>query len=502
MSSTTDYETTTEEFLCSDCGASVEADDLLEFEIYGERTFTRDEIVASLKNTADDYRARFARYIATAIEAGHDAETYSNMYRWMIDGAERVESLLASGSDDELLHEARRTNVIMRAVTDTVSVCADHVMHCQFCEEPYITTPQDLQPAPYTNWRSPWVMGETQWLTWLFDDTVCYKCSDDAMDCSACGEIIHRDHAYYLDYSDTYYCEACYAEETYECDYCNERVNSGHDEDYCRQENESEELINNYSYRPEPVFHEAGKDPSYRPYDNHTPYMGFELEVELSTGDRYSSATDVQEILGSRAYLKSDGSINYGYEIVTHPHNLEAYASKEFPWSFLDYLSQNGGSSWRTSTCGLHVHVSRAAFGSLVHQALFTHLIQSNKAQMERLAGRTGSTWAKFGEGDAPVSKKVKGQAWDRYQAVNMTNRNTVEVRIFRGSLMKRRILMALELVNAVFEYTRPMATNDYIKGNLSWDAFAKWCKTRKEYENLNYYIRLYRLYDNHTANN
>lgn len=397
-----------------------------------------------------------------------------------------------SSTDEERERRAITNHLMTRIEEVSETVCTDHVMMCEWCEEPYIDTIYDER----WNWHRA-TFGSCGLLDWHHDDTLCETCSDGATQCRECNELVRSDDSYYLDYNDSYYCEDCYYEHSHECESCGERVTSYHDEDDCYEENGAGQLVHNYSYKPKPTFFDVDRVSS-QPYDNHTPYMGVELEVEIE-GSYTDAAMRVSDSLGTHAYLKQDGSISRGFEIVTHPHTLAAYETA-FSWSFLDYLSNNGGSSWRTDTCGLHVHISRAAFSSLVHQALFTHLIQSNEQQMSRLAGRK-SNWAKFGEGDAPVHEKVKqGQARDRYQAVNMLNLETVEVRIFRGSLMKRRVLMALELVEACYQYTKLMTSNDFIRGNMAWNAFAKWVHGRKEYENLNYYIRLYKLYDNHTA--
>ena len=63
-------------------------------------------------------------------------------------------------------------------------------------------------------------------------------------------------------------------------------------------------------------------------------------------------------------YIKHDGSIDEGFEIVTHPMSLD-YHKNNMPWErifekalAMDYRSH------QTSTCGLHIHVDRMALGS------------------------------------------------------------------------------------------------------------------------------------------
>jgi hypothetical protein len=170
------------------------------------------------------------------------------------------------------------------------------------------------------------------------------------------------------------------------------------------------------SYRPSPFFFGSGKY-----------HFGFELEVEARGNGRFSGATAVQDALGGRVYMKDDASIDDGFEIVTHPHTLENY-HKEFDWKFLDKLKREGIAHGILSTCGLHVHVSRTAFGSddpwalgtpssnvrsqLIlqkqsHELRFMKLIYDNQRQVERISGRTSAHYASF-EDKGNLVRKVK----------------------------------------------------------------------------------------------
>jgi len=201
----------------------------------------------------------------------------------------------------------------------------------------------------------------------------------------------------------------------------------------------------------------------------------------------------VVNTLGSRAYLKNDGSLEQGFEIVTHPHTLEEY-QKKFNWLVLDGLRSRGYRSWNTSTCGLHVHVSRTAFGEITkrseilkaqsHELRFIKLIYDNQRQIERLAGRS-SSYAKFNDKGNLANRVKYGQQDDRYEAVNSQNTSTLEVRVFRGSLKPARILSAVELVHASVEYTRDLkvtASNNALK----WINFVRFVADQVEtYPNL-----------------
>ncbi len=80
------------------------------------------------------------------------------------------------------------------------------------------------------------------------DDTLnlCRRCFErDYTTCERCGRVIHREDAHYFAGSDQYLCAACY-----------DKANT-------------QELIHDYGYKPEPEFH--GKGPRF---------FGVELEID------------------------------------------------------------------------------------------------------------------------------------------------------------------------------------------------------------------------------
>lgn len=101
-------------------------------------------------------------------------------------------------------------------------------------------------------------------------------------------------------------------------------------------------------------------------------------------------------------------------------------------------------------------------------------LIYDNDRQISRLAGRT-STYATFQDKGNLVGKVKYGhQENGRYSAINSENSETLEVRVFRGSLKPERVLMALELVQCAVEYTRGLHVSASNKA-LSWMMFTRY---------------------------
>ena len=159
---------------------------------------------------------------------------------------------------------------------------------------------------------------------------LCQRCYDDYYTtCERCGRIIHQHDANYPDDGDDPYCNTCWNE-----------MNAS--------------AIRVYSYKPKPIF-----------YGNGNRFFGVELEIDHGGQDRDNAEVllDIGNSDCERIYIKSDGSLDDGMEIVTHPMSLD-YHRFEMPWQ---EICQKGVSmkyrSHKTRTCGLHIHVNRDTFG-------------------------------------------------------------------------------------------------------------------------------------------
>jgi hypothetical protein len=220
------------------------------------------------------------------------------------------------------------------------------------------------------------------------------------------------------------------------------------------------------------------------------------------------------------AYLKSDGSLNCGFEIVTHPMSHDYYKN-EVPelYDVLDTLRGSYGvKSWGTSTCGVHVHISRTGFNGGAHMHRFLNLVYSNQDFYEVMAGRSSDRWAKFSDvehaswigRDADGNRTYKysrsfndkvlnGRHTDRYSAVNTQNTHTLEMRIFKGSTRPNVVKSYIDLAHASVEYTRSLSVKEVANGALMPEPFVQYIvDNEKLYPEL--VERINRLYVNMSA--
>jgi hypothetical protein len=298
------------------------------------------------------------------------------------------------------------------------------------------------------------------------------------------------------------WCEYCTESRASYCDDCDEYYAEGCEE--CLNSRD----IHDYQYRPDPIFRSVEGE-------NTKLYFGIEIETEVSRVGRDITAcseyaAQILEHEHDLAYLKHDGSLNNGFEIVTHPASHAYYKQEDNPlWEVLETLRSQpyAMKSWDTGTCGLHIHISRAGFSSGSHQHRFLQLVYNNQEFYSTLAGRESSHWAKFDDIVRSERQIDENGMWsykqrrsykhklarhndncsDRYSAVNTLNRHTLEMRIFRGTINGFTVKAALDLAHASVEYTRELRVPDVWASALMAENFMEYIKMNAElYPELN----------------
>ena len=327
-------------------------------------------------------------------------------------------------------------------------------------------------------------VGREVWCTGCYENNTFY--------CESCSESYPEYWSnYYVEEST--YCESCYESECYYCEDCDEYRVNGNDcecdgiSGSARQECGCRGFIHNYSCKPNLEFKGTSRK---------GVYMGFELEMEIrgSSDDLQEAARFASNTLLPIAILKSDASIGRdgysGFELVTQPHSHTEYRDNSaLLWNTIETLrTSHKARSWDTNTCGLHIHVSRAGFSSGAHIHRFIAFIYHNSEMMMKFAGRKTdfarfNDVYKFDEYDKPVMSfkhkigNPQRNSTERYSAVNTQNRDTLELRFFRGTMNPSGVLSALDLTQAIVEYTRELRLDDVKLGALTWDWFADYVR-------------------------
>lgn len=299
---------------------------------------------------------------------------------------------------------------------------------------------------------------------------ICNECvQNKTTTCLDCGERHFTNEMYR--YNDGYVCRACSSntEKYVWCSRCDKlilrseaiRDGSHYYCESCWESHITEGYIHDYFYKPDPMFYGEGNR-----------YFGVELEVDGEGEDSRNayhvlSSTNINE---TRVYAKHDGSLDEGFEIVSHPMTLD-YHTKEMNWSeIMKKAISLGYRSHQTPTCGLHVHVSRDSLGSTVSEqeeniAKILYFVELHWNEIVTFTRRTYdkiNRWAaRFGyENEA---KKILDKAKDsgHYAAINLNNEHTIEFRVFRGTLKYNTFIATLQLVNKVCDFACSMSERD-----------------------------------------
>jgi len=245
---------------------------------------------------------------------------------------------------------------------------------------------------------------------------------------------------------------------------------------------ESEEyLIKPYNYNPEFKFYKTKVD------KRNLLYFGIELEVESCN----SNKKDMIKSLPDFVYVKSDSSINNGFEIVSHPMTyrwLNKYADK---WNrILTNLRKKGYRSYDTTTCGMHIHLSKAAFSNF-HLYKFMKMFYDNRnfvLNISQRAAGTLSQWASVSDSEKNIIYKAKNKAKgyeDRHTAINLERDNSVEIRIFRGTLCLPSFWKNIEFAKAMYDFSRDSSLE--LINEVGFRDFVRF--RRKEFFNLHDFL-------------
>jgi len=301
---------------------------------------------------------------------------------------------------------------------------------------------------------------------------LCNRCYNNRYtNCENCGVLIHNDNAYCIDDDDDYYyCSDCY-------------------------EKLKNRPIKSYNYKPETKF-----------YGDGNLFYGIELEIDKGGefDENAQMILDVGNSGGEKIYCKHDGSIEDGFEIVSHAATID-YHLNHFPWKdIMTKAIEMGYRSHNISTCGLHIHASRSAFGKTYEQqeeaiARIVHFVELHWNELLKFTRRTEENitrWAaRYGISTRAYDtyKNAKDKHMGRYVAVNLENCNTIEFRLFRGTLLYSTFAATLQLVDEICKDSITLTDKEI--ESMSWSDFV--INIPKQKKELIEYLKIKRLYVN-----
>jgi len=312
--------------------------------------------------------------------------------------------------------------------------------------------------------------------------TINYKCK-----CRNCGDI--KNSSEMAEISNIKYeiiCQECAQEVgSYgKCKICNNFFHLGATGGTCNcHKGKTRNEINRYNAKIAPKYFKYNK--------NDYILFGIELEVEFEGSSGLNEMIEVDE--KKWLYYKHDGTIGNGIEIVTHPIGWNWINKNKDEFKPIFGLASRGMKSRRTNTCGMHIHLSKNLF-STFHLYKFMAFFHKNIPYTIYISERLYDDlqrWSYYYSGD---TESLKGMAFrkygnERHAAINLENPETVEVRIFKGTLSPVTFFKNIEFVKAVFDFTRITKATKIANCEEEFEKYVR--ANRKEFPNLVKFINI-----------
>lgn len=283
-------------------------------------------------------------------------------------------------------------------------------------------------------------------------------------------------------------CTSCLEDNYYQCAdcgvYCTEDDVIFRDGDYYCPDCAPTEYLSDYHHTYAEHFLHVGNETAQQ------PYLGIELEMELPTEtDRANAAERIRRntAYGSYYECKEDGSLGeYGMEVVTQP------ATPSYHMSGYDQLmimtGRNfGATSHDNGHCGLHIHIDRAYFedtgiaeayiraGYIMDTIFSTNenpvvsFTRRRYTQLNHWAQLMNMAVCKSEQSLTYRLREYRASKYTRYQAINMDNSETIELRLFRGTLNAETYYATLEFVAGLAYLTRALIPCPEVAETLTW---------------------------------
>ncbi len=263
--------------------------------------------------------------------------------------------------------------------------------------------------------------------------------------------------------------------------------------------------IRRYNYIPnEWIYHNTKEE-------TNPLYLGVELEIDKGGESEIVSDYITDKLGGENCYVMHDGSLNDGLEITTFPCSLNYHKSLCYQELFKD-LVRKGYKSHNTTTCGLHVHVDRKYLGKTNTEidltiAKILYLMEKHWDNFGIIARRKNSDYAnRYGEEytnkdsslfNVLTVAKMDAMQGYKYRALNLIHENSIEFRLFKGTLKYESFIATLEFVSNLVDIAKD-TTIDNIN-SITFDEILNYKET--EYL-LDYYKERLDITSNNNSNN
>jgi hypothetical protein len=371
--------------------------------------------------------------------------------------------------------------------TECCQGCVDSFTICHDCNEPTLesTTVENNEYCQSCFESLPYCVHCEETVLEVDEHNHCPDCEDNYCNCIRCNDRVLTDNC--VDDSD----------DEPVCESCQENGCIPVDSDYWYHYDDlhySERTGEYYAYHSSSINDYHGSEKTKISGSISGKYIGFELEV-VPLKDRYEVAKYLLESVDD-IHCENDGSINCdnhsfdedGFEVISNYGELSMVL--EIAEKVADNL-QGRAVSFEANCCGLHVHLSRQ--NSVFDNAKFVVFWNDpeNWQFLKQFTHRDSESWAeRFPDKNkknlnSTIEKVKNGTSTyamftcnsSKYELIKFSN-HTIEIRGFKGTLHKPRLLACIELAYYSYEYCKL----DICVDKLVWQDFMEWLPEESKY--------------------
>lgn len=263
--------------------------------------------------------------------------------------------------------------------------------------------------------------------TTAYGDWICHDCFDDNyFFCDRCDEIYHVDQLHNCDGEN--YCDSCYAD--------------------CYNP------LHEYGYKPNVVFHEDNER-------NKHLHVGIELEIQGNGYDDFVNKMS-ESFNEDMFYMKQDGSLNdYGVEIVSQPMTYNFIMNHNDWYKVFRYMENHSMND--TDDCGLHFHLDKQYLNEK-DISVIDYIVNNYADYFSEIGGRDFDECShyckKVNKSENDWGKETRYES--RYQAVNLTNENTIELRFCKSTFDFDTFIQRVKMIFAIADFAKKHCIKDF----------------------------------------
>jgi len=225
------------------------------------------------------------------------------------------------------------------------------------------------------------------------------------------------------------------------------------------------------------IFHRYHSTPRNYPSSRvGTVLFGIENELHCPTArDNHEAFRIIRDSEGM-AIGELDGSLGrYDGEVILNPLPYSNKNTKKVTDFFAKLGTKMRVPHMDESTVSYGLHINVSGFATSVAERA-QRFLYANKAEVERLAGRTENSYCYYNRFDSG----------DKYRAINIRGNGVAEFRIFRATTNHTELMYRLQFAMTVLKFCSVTPTSSE---NFTWEKYKQYVKAQRRSNELRLYF-------------